>query len=66
MNEYNQELANIQEIRDALVDMNGLTKAQRAQIAIWIKCAMANGFKIAAQENADDTLQEAMWNLSGF
>jgi|TergutMp193P3_1026864.scaffolds.fasta_scaffold138232_3 hypothetical protein len=65
MEKVNQELANIQEIRDALVDMKGLTKAQRGQIAIWLKCSMANGFKMAAQENGEDTLQEAMWNFQG-
>ena len=66
MEKINQELANIQEISHALVDMKGLTKAQRSEIATWISCAIVNGYKIAGQENGEEVLQEATWNLTGI
>jgi hypothetical protein len=66
MERINQELKNIQEIRDALVDMKGLTKGQRSQIATWIATAIVNGFKIAGQENSTELLQTATWNLTGI
>jgi len=64
--EINQELANIQEISHALADMKGITKAQRSEIAKWISCAIVNGYKIAGQENGEEVLQEATWNLTHF
>ncbi|GHV93205.1 hypothetical protein AGMMS50268_37080 [Spirochaetia bacterium] len=66
MEEVNQELANIQEIRDALVGMKGLTKRQRSEIAGWIACAITNGYRIAGQEKNEETLQLATWNLTGI
>jgi len=66
MEKINQELANIQEISHALADMSGLTKRQRAQIASWISVAIVNGYRIAGQENGNEILQEATWNLTGF
>ena len=66
MEKINQELANIQKISHALADMNGLTKGQRTQIASWISEAIVSGYRIAGQENGNEILQEATWNLTGF
>ena len=66
MEKINQELANIQEISHALADMKGISKAQRSQIAAWISNAIVNGYKIAGQENGEEVLQLATWNLTGF
>jgi len=66
MREFNQELANIQEISHTLAEMKGLTKVQRSQIAMMIKCAIENGVKIAKQENGQEILEEAIWNFGGF
>jgi hypothetical protein len=66
MEKVNEQLKNIQEIRNALVDMQGLTKKQRSQIANWIAVAVINGFNIAGQENDTELLQTATWNLTGI
>jgi hypothetical protein len=59
----NENLRNIQEIRNAVLDMKGISKSNKKTIFNYMACLVSNGFHIAQDEDAPELLDMALWNL---
>ena len=57
-------LANIQETRDAVLDMNSISNKDKKTILDYMASMVSNGWHLGRGEDAEDMLQTALWNLT--
>jgi hypothetical protein len=57
-------LANIKEIRGAVLDMNGISNKDKKTILTYMASMVSNGWHLGCGEDAKDMLQTALWNLT--
>jgi hypothetical protein len=57
-------LANIQEIRNAVLDMNGISNTNKKTILDYMVSMVSNGWYLGRGEDAEAMLQTALWNLT--
>jgi hypothetical protein len=57
-------LANIQEIKGAVLDMNGIGNENKKTILSYMASMVSNGWHLGRGEDAEDMLQTAVWKLT--
>jgi hypothetical protein len=57
-------LANIQETRDAVLDMNGISNKDKKTILDYMASMVSSGWHLGRGEDAEGMLQTALWNLT--
>jgi hypothetical protein len=57
-------LANIQEIMDAVLTMNGISDENKKTILEHMASMVSNGWHLGRGEDAEYMLQTALWNLT--
>jgi hypothetical protein len=57
-------LTSIQETRDAVLDMNGISNENKKTILDCMASMVSNGWHLGCGEDAEDMLRTALWNLT--
>jgi hypothetical protein len=56
-------LADIQETKDAVIDMNSISNKDKKTILDYMASMVSNGWHLGSGEDAEDMLRTAVWNL---
>jgi hypothetical protein len=57
-------LVNIQKIKGAVLDMNGIGNESKKTILTYMALVVFNGWHLACGKDAEVMLQTALWNLT--